>query len=217
MSYIDSTVTTYIDKKMSGDDPALVRIRRYGIEHHIPIVGNDVAQFLKVQLMALKPKKILEIGTAIGYSGGLMLSACDAHLTTIELSEDMYALAKTHFALLGLTDRVSQHLGDASVVLEQLIQQGHRYDTVFIDAAKGHYLDYFTKADTMLDIGGILIADNVLFNGYTCGLPHIRRQRTIVQRMNVFIDTVIQHPAYQSSLMPIGDGVMMCYKKGLHE
>ncbi len=213
MTYINPIVSSYIDKKMSGYNPALNNIERMAIASSVPIISRDVAAFLKQQVILSKAKNILEIGTAVGYSGSLMLLNSEAKLTTIELNESNYQIAKENFEQLGLNTRCRQIMGDASEVLNVLITEDTLYDLVFIDAAKGHYLDYFQKSEKILSENGIIIADNVLFKGYTCGMPYQRRQKTIVKRMNQFIDYVLENDNYISSLLSIGDGVILSIRK----
>ncbi len=211
MAFVKHNVACYIDKKMQPTDSAICAIRSTGIAYNIPVISDEVAAFLCVQLALVRPRNILEIGTAIGYSGALLLTQSAAHLTTIELNPANYKMAEQHFADLQLSGRTTMLLGDAAEQLEALPQ--NHYQFIFIDAAKGHYLDYFKKCDKLLQTGGLIIADNVLHKGYVAGEPHPRRQRTIIQRMNQFIDYVCKQPNYTSSLLSLGDGVLMAVKR----
>lgn len=215
MDYIDRHVVTYIDKHMLYLEPALEAIRAHGLAHRVPIITNDAAAFLRTQVHLKQPMSILEVGTAIGFSGSLMLLNTSAHLTTIELDEDSYHIAARHFGDLGLLERVTQHLGDASEVMGRLVAAGEQYDFIFIDAAKGQYLDYFEKAERLINPGGVILTDNVLFKGMVAGLPFPRRQKTIYTRLNAFMAYTSQHPDYYSSLLSIGDGMMLCIRKDL--
>ncbi len=211
MGFVKRNVVAYIDKKMQTNDVAIGAIRATGIAHNIPIISDEVAAFMCTQLALVKPRQILEIGTAIGYSGALMLMHSEAHLTTIELNPTNYEMARQHFADLRLSSRVTMLFGDAAERLGDLSH--NRYQLIFIDAAKGHYLNYFKKCDKLLDVGGLIIADNVLHKGYLAGEPHPRRQRTIIQRMNQFINYVCKQPDYTSSLLALGDGVLLAVKR----
>lgn len=213
MAIIDDHVITFVDKKMLYIEPQLKAIRAYGLKHNVPIITNDSAAFLRTQVLVAKPLKILEIGTAIGFSGGLMLLNSQAHLTTIEISEVNFDLAQTHFKDLSLSDRVTQYLGDASDVLQTLISASKSFDFVFIDAAKGQYLDYFMKAEKLIEPGGVMLTDNVLYKGIVCGHPHPRRNKTIVTRLNALIDYVTNHEDYHTSLLSIGDGMLLSVRK----
>ncbi len=211
MSFINKNIKAYVDKKLSDQTPDLMAIRAQGIAQHIPIISDQVSAFLRFQLTLLKPKSILEIGTAIGYSGSIMLTYSNAYLTTIELEQARVDTASDNFAKLGLAERVTMLKGDAAVVLEKLA--GRKYDLIFIDAAKGHYLDYFNKCQPLLNEGGVFIADNVLLSGYLAGEPHIRRQRTANARMDAFIDYVFSLSNYTTALLTVGDGVLISTKK----
>lgn len=213
MDYINRHVVTYIDKHMLYLEPALEGIRAYGLANRIPIITNDGAAFLRTQVRLKGPQRILEVGTAIGFSGSLMLLNSGAHLTTIELDEVSYLKAAEHFGDLGLPDRVTQYLGDASEVMATLVDQGATYDFIFIDAAKGQYLDYFQKAEQVLAPGGVILTDNVLFKGVVAGLPYPRRQKTIYTRLNAFMAYTSNHPDFYASLLSVGDGMMLCIKK----
>ncbi len=215
MSFISKNITNYAAKKQRALAAPLMAIRAQGIANHIPIISDQVCAFLRVQLAQLKPQKILEIGTAIGYSGAIMLTYSNAHLTTIEIEQTRYQTAKKNFSDLGFNQRVTMLLGDAATQLEQLTEQ--RYDLIFIDAAKGHYLDYFKKCETLLNSGGVIIADNVLLRGYLAGEPHPRRQRTANQRMDAFIDYACQHNDYTTALLTVGDGLLISTKGKLNE
>ncbi len=210
MSFVNKNIKSYVDKKLSDLTLDLMSIRAQGVAQHIPIISDQVSAFLCFQLALIKPQNILEIGTAIGYSGSIMLTYSNAHLTTIELDEARFNTAKENFTKLGFTDRVTMFKGEAAVVLQQLL--GQRYDLILIDAAKGHYLDYFKKCQTLLNKHGVFIADNVLLSGYLAGEPHIRRQRTANARMNDFIDYVFALPNYTSALLTVGDGVLISTK-----
>lgn len=214
MHYIDRHVVTYVDKQMLYIEPALEAIRAHGLAHRVPIITNDAAAFLRTQVALKDPASILEIGTAIGFSGSLMLLNSKAHLTTIEIDQDSYATAMRHFESAHLGDRVTQYLGDASSVLSDLVDAGQKYDFIFIDAAKGQYMDYFCKAEALLNPRGVILTDNVLYKGIVAGLPHPRRQRTIYTRLKAFIDYTSAHEDFYSSLLTIGDGMMLCIRKG---
>ena len=215
MGITDDHVLTYVDKKMLYIEPEIKHIRDYGLKHNVPIITNDSAAFLRMQVRMTKPLHILEIGTAIGFSGSLMLLNSMAHLSTIEISQKNHALSKMHFEALSLSNRVTQYLGDASDVLTQLISQNKTYDFVFIDAAKGQYLDYFIKVENLIVPGGIVITDNVLFKGIVAGHPHSRRNKTISTRLNALIDYVVSHSDYHTSLLSIGDGMLLSMRKEL--
>lgn len=213
MAFTDRHIITFVDKHMLFIEPELVAIRALGLKENVPIITNDAAAFLRTQIQLKKPLKILEVGTAIGFSGSLMLLNSQAHLTTIELDAGSFDIAKAHFSQLGFENRVTQYLGDASDVMGELVASGETFDFIFIDAAKGQYLDYFTKAESLILPEGVILTDNVLYKGIVAGLPFARRQKTIYTRLNAFIDYTSDHPNYYASLLAIGDGMMLCLRK----
>ena len=154
---------------------------------------------------------ILELGTAIGYSALLALSIAPADCTveTVELLLARYETAKKYLARSPLGRRVTQHLGDAGDMLDILRGQGKTYDFIFLDAAKGQYPDYFEKAAPMLEEGGVIVADNVLFRGYVLHpvmMP--RRFETIVERLQRYLE-LVNTPPYKTELFPRGDGLAL--------
>ncbi len=214
MSFIDVNVERYVDKKNDVLPERLAALRRQAIGAHVPIISDQVSAFLAAQLALIKPRRILEIGTAIGYSGALLLHYSTAHLTTIESDAAVRQRALDNFDALGLTARVTALLGDASAVLTTLTEQ---YDFVFIDAGKAHYLDYFKKAERLVAPNGVIVADNVLLRGYLAGEPHPRRQRTANGRMENFINYARHQRDFQTALLTIGDGILISVKGNQHE
>lgn len=187
----------------------LTSLEEEALENHVPIISPEVGQFLRFLIKLNNPKSILEVGTAVGYSGLLMLDSSKEinKLTTIEKREDSAEIAKENFKKAGEDYRVEILLGDALDVLKSLDQ---KFDFVFLDAAKGHYGEYFEEIDRMLNPGGILVCDNVLFKGMvaTDDLV-IRRKKTIVKRLRDFIKYTTNLENYESTLIPMGDGLLV--------
>lgn len=213
---VDPYVETYIKTLLPKEIGLLGELEAYADAHLVPIVQPEIAQYLKVFLKILKPKAVLEIGTAIGYSGALMaFEMQEGTLDTIELNDDMFAKAKETFSLLEESVpgvKVTQHLGNATEVIPQIDKQ---FDLIFIDAAKGHYQAFFDLCFPMLKPGGVIISDNVLYKGMIAtNLYLVRRKITIVKRMRKYLDYISNHPEIDTTVLPMGDGLAISIKKG---
>lgn len=181
-------------------------------EFHIPIVRPKTLDLLLDTIKEVKPNSILEIGTATGYSACNMLKVCDAKLTTIELNPENQARAKANVERLGLTNRVEFLLGDAKQVLKDLVEKTNKYDFVFLDGPKGQYVNYLPDLEKLLNVGGVIFADDVLFYGLVKGdkyVPH--RKRTIVVNLRKYLKEVENKP-FSSQLIEIEDGVCISKK-----
>lgn len=185
----------------------------YAEENHIPIVEKEVAQLLKVLLKIHKPKKILEIGTAIGYSALIMAEATeDAEITTIERMPNMIELAKGNIDNTIYKDRITILEGDAEEILPKL---DGKYDFIFLDAAKGQYIEFFNSCIELLGAEGLIVSDNVLFRGMVASDKLvIRRKKTIVKRLRKYLKYINEIEGFISSIIPIGDGVALTYREG---
>lgn len=191
----------------------LKTMEEYAHENHIPIIEPEVAQFLTVQLRAVKPKKILEIGTAIGYSSLVFAEALygDCVITTIERREDMVELALKNIMNSDYKNSINILQGEADEILPNLKE---KYDVIFIDAAKGQYLHFFNEALKLLNLNGMIIFDNVLFRGMVASDELvIRRKKTIVTRLRQFLKHINEIKGYSSCIIPIGDGLALIYKE----
>ena len=207
--YIDE----YLRELLAKSKEFLIRMEEYAEENHVPIVQPEVAQLMKVLLRSNKPKKILEIGTAIGYSALVMMDTLEGkcHITSIERREDMIDLAKDFISKTPYGDNITIIQGDANEALDQL--EGS-YDLIFMDAAKGQYMEFFDKCTKLLNPGGMIIADNVLFRGMVASDELvIRRKITIVKRLRKFLKYINEVEGFTSSVIPIGDGVALIYKE----
>lgn len=173
----------------------------------------EVGQFIKVILKITDPKNILEIGTAIGYSSLIMAKASSdmAKITTIEKRKDMVNIAKENINKSNYKDKINVLHGDARELLPKIDK---KYDFIFLDASKGHYLDFFNKSIKLLKKGGVILSDNVLYKGMVANdeLVH-RRKKTIVKRMRSYLEYLSKLENYDTSIIPIGDGVALTYKK----
>ncbi len=184
------------------------KIEKYARDNNIPVLLDDTAVLLYDVLTREQPKSVLEIGTAIGYSGSLILQSCDANLTTIEVDVNSRNIAITHFAEFGYSNRVNSLLGDAYEHILQLHASCSKFDFIFLDGPKGQYFKYLPYLIDMLNVGGVLFADNVLFKGKVLQagfVPH--KHRTIVVNMRKYLEEISTNPRYQSHIYNIGDGV----------
>lgn len=187
-------------------------IEEYAHTHNIPIIRPNTLKYLLDCVAKNNPKTILEIGTAIGYSGAKMLGVCDAKLTTIEKSAQSHELANQNFSCLGLEDRVECILGDAGEEIVRLEKAGRKFDFVFLDGPKGQYIKYLPHLTNLLNMGGIIFADNVLFRGMVNSedfIPH--RNRTIVVNLRAYLSQVSK-PPYVSETYDIEDGFCISKK-----
>lgn len=187
-------------------------LEHYAKEHNTPIITPDVAGLLAVLIKSVNAKKILEVGTAIGYSAILMCSSAGdgASIATIEKYEENAELAKENIRLAGMEQSIKVLVGDANEVLQQV--EG-TYDMIFVDAAKGHYMDFFEKSIDKLKIGGLFVCDNVLFRGMVAERSLlIRRKITIVKRLKKFLHYISNNECLQTTIIPMGDGVSISCK-----
>ncbi|MFW6022197.1 MAG: O-methyltransferase [Halanaerobiaceae bacterium] len=194
-------------------DELLLDMEEYASRNHIPIVKPEVGKFLSVLISASSPAKILEIGTAIGYSTIWMarVAGKDTEIVTIEIDEEMYHQAGENFRKAGIEKKINQKLGDALEILPYLRR---KFDFVFIDAAKGQYLNYLEMIMELTNSGSIIIADNILFHGYLEKEGNIKRtKRTIVRNLQEYIDTVTDHELLNSTIISTGDGLAISVKK----
>lgn len=205
-------INNYIRETIKQNDGLLAELEEYGKAHHVPIVQPEVARLLMVLGSVVKPLRILEIGTAIGYSAVLLSTILSpgGKIDTIERNESMITQAKSNVKKAGLEDTVHIITGDAVDVLACLDK---RYDMIFLDAAKGQYLEFLPECLRMLKKGGLLFTDNVLYKGMVASDELIvQRKKTIVKRMRDYLDEICKNKALETSIIPIGDGVAISYK-----
>ena len=206
-------IVDYIRDLLPEKEESFKLMEAYAHENHVPIIEPEVAQFLTVQLKSLKPKKILEIGTAIGYSSLIFAKALegDCAITTIERRADMIELALANIAKTSYGDSIEILEGEAEDILPSL---DDKYDLIFIDASKGHYLDFFNEALKLLNSKGMIVCDNVLFRGMVATDELVvRRKITIVKRLRSFLKHINEIEGYSSCIVPIGDGLALIYKE----
>ncbi len=190
-------------------------LEKFARENHIPVLLDDSAKFLAKFVKDKQFQNILEIGTAVGYSGSIMLLASpNAYLTTIEINEESFNKATTTFKSLNISDRVEQLLGDGFEHITKLNEQGKKYDLIFLDGPKGQYLKYYTVLLQMLTDGGCLLVDNVLFHGLVRSNEDVgHKKRAMVTKLRKFMNEIETRQDLTTTIHPIGDGIAEIYKK----
>lgn len=187
-------------------------LRIYGEENSVPIIHRDVAEFIKIILKIYRPKNILEIGTAIGFSSIYFANYSEANIITLEINEDMYNIAQENISKYGFKDRITVILGDALETLPHLIN--NKYDLVFIDAAKGQYIKFFELVKPLLNEKAVILSDNVLYKGMIANDELVfRRNKTIVSRIRKYLDNLLEEKGLYTSVLSIGDGLAISYKE----
>ena len=201
MKYTASLVKLHIDERIA-------KKRADALSRGIPVADDETLNFLLLTLSAVKPLRILEIGTAVGLSSVAMLYACkNARLTTIELEEERYVEAKSNFTEFGVAERVTAHLGDAGEILAMMDGQ---YDFVFLDGPKAQYEKYLFDLKRLMKKGGILFADDVLLYGWVNGAePTPQKRHSIVDKIRSYLQTVTSAEDFITSVLDIGDGVAL--------
>lgn len=188
-------------------------MEKYAAQNKVPIVNSAARKILIDEVCKKMPQRILEVGTAIGYSTLLMASAAEAEIVSIELSQDRLLLAKKYLAEAGLIGRVKLLNGDAA---ELLLKISGPFDFVYLDAAKGKYLNYLNKILPKLTVGAVIAADNVLFRGWIKKEGCPRRYRTIVERLRQYIEFTADNRIFDTTIYEIADGIAISYFKGMN-
>ena len=206
-------IIDFVRASLTPNNAGLQELEAYAHEHGVPIIQKEVASFLQVLCRIHKPKTVLEIGTAIGYSSILMAQSLpeDAAITTIEREEAAAQIARENIAQFGLDGRIDVLSADAEALLETL---DGSYDMIFMDGAKAHYIHFLPHCIRLLRKGGVLVSDNILYGGMVANRDLlIRRKITIVKRLKKYIDALCKDERLETSLLSIGDGVSVSYKK----
>lgn len=210
----DERLASFINSFNTDYDDVITSIRKEAEENRVPIIRQEAGEFVKLLILMNKPKKILEIGTAVGFSAIFMSRFLDddAHITTIENYPPRIAEAKKNFARAGVENRITLMEGDAQEILPGLDEQ---YDFVFMDAAKGQYGCFFSEAVRLLKPNGILLCDNVLQDGdvLESRFAVTRRNRTIHSRMREYLHDLTHDPRLDTAILNVGDGMSLSMKK----
>lgn len=207
-------VIAYINSLDRGHGALCDRIAGEAREALVPIIRQETAAFLKSMVACVRPMRILEVGTAVGYSALLMAQVMpeDAHITTIEKFKPRIPKALAHFEEAGMAERITLLEGDAQEILEEL--EG-TYDFIFMDAAKGQYIHWLPRILELMHPGSVLFSDNVLQDGdiIESRFAVERRNRTIHARMREYLYTLKHTDCLETSILPVGDGVALSVKK----
>ena len=196
-------------KPVSG---ALKELESFARKENIPIIPHETVAYFRLLLQALQPKKILEIGTAIGFSALLMAeNVPDAQITTIDRNEEMIGFAKENLAKYDQRKQITLLEGDAVDVLQNLTET---YDFVFMDSAKSTYIVFLPRILELLEVGGVVVLDDIFQGGDVAkDIMEVRRgQRTIYRGLQNLFNATLNHPDLTASLVPLGDGILMIRK-----
>ena len=214
MNYVtDDYINSYLRTIQPHYDGVLGEIEKESRDAQVPVIPHETARLLSVLLTMKKPKTILEVGTAVAFSSGLMSRYLQdgGTITTIDRYELMLKDARKNIARMGLENTIKILEGDAADILPTLTGP---YDVIFLDAAKGQYSAFLPHCLRLLPVGGLLIVDDVLQGGDIAktrfSVP--RRQRTIHKRLRNFLWDISHNDALESSIVPIGDGLAVCVK-----
>ena len=212
---VNERIVDYINSLDKGNSPVCNAIEKEALADGVPIIRKEMGNLLKVLLLLKRPQKILEVGTAVGYSSILMSENMpeNCRITTIENYEKRIPVAKNNFKRAGKEEVITLLEGDAMDILKEL---DGMYDFIFMDAAKGQYINFLPELLRIMPAGGLLISDNVLQEGDIVESRYgvTRRNRTIHTRMREYIYTLTHAEQLETSIVPIGDGITLSVKKG---
>lgn len=201
--YID----VYINSLIKHEDEKLEKFRSECIERQLPIIHNEVGQFIKLIINQTNAKSIIEVGTNVGYSSIFMSQVMnnEGRVVSLERSEKFYEEAIENIKRFNLEKNIEVHFGDAVELLDNI---NDSFDIAFIDAAKSYYTTFFDKCAKMMKSGGIIISDNVLYQGMiaTDDLV-VKRKKTLVRNMREYLEYISHDDRYITSVLPLGDGL----------
>lgn len=206
-------IENYLRNLKEIDDEKLREMNDFAEENHVPIIERESEEFINFLISIQKPKKVLELGTAIGYSSISFAkrNKCIEKIDSVELKGEMAEIARKNISDAGLENIISVHESDA---YDYLLDLEEKYDLIFIDAAKGQYEKYFDSALKNLNEKGLIICDNVLFKGMIAEDSLVKRRKiTIVKRLRKFLKDISEDERFISSVVPIGDGVLLVRRK----
>ncbi len=213
---VEERMRTYINSLDPGNTEFLEALEKEALSSGVPIIRREMQSFIKVLLAVKKPKRILEVGTAVGFSTLLMCEygPQDLEITTIENYEKRIPIAKENFLRAGRNSQITLLEGDAGQILKELEPA---YDMIFMDAAKGQYIHWLEDVIRLLGPEGVLLSDNVLQEGEIIESHYLveRRNRTIYKRMREYLYTLKHEERLLTSILPLGDGAALSIKKPL--
>ncbi len=211
---VDERLVTYINSLDSGNTKVLDTIEREALDSYVPIIRKEMQSFLKLLLAMQKPKRILEVGTAVGFSAILMAeyNPVQSEIVTIENYEKRIPIARENFVRAGKENQITLIEGDATEVLKTLEEP---FDMIFMDAAKGQYINFMPDILRLLKKDGVLVSDNVLQDGDIIESHFVvtRRNRTIHKRMREYLYELTHRDDLVTAVLPIGDGITVSSKK----
>ncbi len=211
---VDERLVTFINSFDTGNTEMLDRIEKEAIETYVPIIRKEMQTFLKTLLAIKKPARILEVGTAVGFSAILMAeyNPVKCEIVTIENYEKRIPIARENFKRTGKEEQITLLEGDAAEVLKEIQEP---FDFIFMDAAKGQYIHFMPEVLRLLKKDGILVSDNVLQDGDIIESRYVvtRRNRTIHKRMRDYLYQLTHHEKLVTSILPIGDGITVSVKQ----
>lgn len=188
----------------------LNRIKEYALQNHVPILQDVSLDLIEVILNIKKPNKILEIGTAVGYSAikfSKYLSGENSKVKTVEINDDMYEIACKNIKDMGLEEKIEIIHADATKYLYEINENEEKFDVIFIDAAKGQYLVFLENAIRLANKDAVIIADNVYFKGRVLSGYNEHRHRTATNRLREYIRLINEDERLKSTVLNVGDGV----------
>lgn len=212
---VEERIVSYINSLEKENSPVLEEIEKEARKDGVPIIRKEMESFLRVMLSIKKPMRILELGTAVGYSA-ILMSECingKGQIITIENYDKRIPIAKENIKKAGRENVIKLLEGDAMEIMPTL--ESNRFDFVFMDAAKAQYIHFLPEVLRLMKKDGVLITDNVLQEGDLIQSKYVvrRRDRTIHKRMREYLEVVKNHPQLETSIVPIGDGITMSVKK----
>lgn len=211
---VDSRMVSFLHSMEPGNSSLLEEIGREAREANVPVIRREMESFLKVLIQIRKPARILEVGTAVGFSTLLMAEAAgaDCPIVTIEKFEERIPIAEKNFCRAGREKQITFLKGDAGEILASLQEP---FDFIFMDAAKAQYITWLPDILRLMNPGAVLVSDNVLQDGDLIESHFVveRRNRTIYKRMREYLYEIKHHPQLSTTIVPIGDGASVSVKK----
>jgi len=209
---VKEEIVSFMRERQAPVTDALKELEEFARRENIPIIPHETVAFFRLFLQTMKPKSILEIGTAIGFSALLMAEQVpDAKIMTIDRNEEMIGFARENFARFDQRKQITLLEGDAVDLLEHIEQ---RFDLIFMDSAKSKYIVFLPEVLKRLEVGGVVILDDIFQGGDVArDIMEVRRgQRTIYRGLQRLFDATLDHPSLTTSLIPLGDGILMIRK-----
>ena len=211
---VSELISSYVDAFYQEPDQSLMELRSFAEEHHVPIIQKDTEALLRILVALQKPARILEIGTAIGYSACFFAECCKADILSIERDESLYRTACSNIRQLGHSGQIFVINGNAQDVLEEMNDSEFRaseegFDFVFIDAAKSHYREFWDLCLPLVSEDALIVCDNVLMRGLTAIAPEeaAHKHRTSIRNMRDFLQFLKELPYADTCILTVGDGV----------